>query len=447
LIKGVSVTGTGFVGLVSAVCFAERGFKAYAVTHDEDKAKTINQGEPPFYEPKLKRLLRSSLKSKLFRCTTDLKEAASNSEITFIAVGTPSRPDGDIDLSIIKRSSEEIGEAIAEKRGYHLVVVKSTVVPGTTGGLVKDSVEKHSGKKAGDGFGLCMSPEFLREGKAVYDTFHTDRVVIGEYDRKSGDILHKFYRRFYGKKTPPILRMSLASAEMVKYASNAFLAAKISFINEIARICEATAGVDVAEVAKGMGYDKRIGHLFLEAGLGFGGSCFPKDVRALIAYAQRKRYPPLLLRSILDVNERQAFHGVELAEQLVGSLKGKRVALLGLAFKPETSDIREAASLKIIDRLLGLGAEVAVYDPVAMPEVEKLYGKKIMYAGSPRDCLKKADCCILVTEWSEFKKLKPGDFTKVMRNPAVVDGRKVFNPNVFSKKLRFAAVGWGHQPS
>ena len=236
----------------------------------------------------------------------------------------------------------------------------------------------------------------------------------------------------------------MSSAEMVKYASNAFLAAKVSYINEVAGICEGTVGVDVGDVAEGMGYDRRIGRRFLNAGLGFGGSCFPKDVKAFVAYARGRGLEPMLMRGVLEVNERQAVHGVELAERLVGDLKGKHVALLGLSFKPETSDIREAASLKIIDQLLRLEAEVVVYDPAAMGEVKTLYGDRILYAGSALDCLKGANCCIVVTEWEEFRRLKAVDFKRKMRAGAVVvDGRRVFNPEAFAGKVRYVAVGRG----
>ncbi|MFH1327988.1 MAG: UDP-glucose/GDP-mannose dehydrogenase family protein [Candidatus Bathyarchaeota archaeon] len=442
-LRGVSVVGTGFVGLVTATCFVDKGYVAYAYDSNHEKAEMVRSGRPPFYEPNLESLLKKGLERSLFKCVNSLEEAVLKTDVTFICVGTPSKADGSIDLTYIETSAEEIGKALAKKSDYHVVVVKSTVVPGTTQNRVKPQLEKSSHKVTGKDFGLCMSPEFLKEGSAVNDTFNPDRVVIGEYDKKSGDFLEKVFLNFYGENSPPILRMNLASGEMVKYASNAFLATKISFINEIANICERVKGLDVAEIAKGMGLDQRIGPRFLQAGLGFGGSCFPKDVKALISFSQGLGYEPQIVKSVFDVNERQAIRAVELAKQLVGSLKDKRVALLGLAFKPDTSDIREAPSLKIIRNLLAEGAVVAAYDPAAMSEAEAILDYPVEYAVSSLDCIERADCCIVVTEWEEFKKLNPEDFLAHMQKPVVIDGRKIYDPEKFRGKLVYAAVGLG----
>ncbi len=444
LMKDISVSGLGFVGLATAVCFAERGFNVYAVDPDRTRVASVKAGKPPFYESEVEPLLHRALERCLLKCVDDVEEAILNTDMTFIAVGTPSQPDGGIDLTYVKQSAEEIGAALAKKKGsYHLVVIKSTVVPGTTRNLVKPSLEGASGLVAGEGFGLAMSPEFFREGTAVYDTFNTDRVIIGEYDARSGALLEDLFRRFYGEKPPPILRMSLESAEMVKYASNSLLATKISFINEMANICERLPGVDVAEVAKGVGLDHRIGPNFLNAGLGFGGSCFPKDVKALISFSQGLNYEPAILKAVLKVNEGQPIRSVEHAMRLLGGLKGRRVALLGLAFKPDTSDIREAASLKIIRRLLEEGAEVVDFDPAAILEGKAALGGKIQYASSALEAISGADCCIVVTEWEEFRRLKPEDFLARMRRPVVVDGRRVYDPAEFGGRLTYAAIGLG----
>lgn len=324
-----------------------------------------------------------------------------------------------------------------------MVIIKSTVVPGTTQDVVKPILELESNKKCGKDFGLCMNPEFLRQGSAFEDTLHTDRIVIGEHDKKSGDTLESLYKGFYGKNTPPSIRTSLSTAELIKYASNSLLATKISFINMIANICEKIPGADVKTVATAMGLDKRIGPLFLNAGLGYGGSCFPKDVKALIAYSKSLQYTPVLLEEVETLNRNQPLKAVQFCREQLGNLKGKNVAILGLAFKPDTDDMREARVVPIINQLLKEDATVTVYDPVAIPAAKTIFRNKIQYAQSAIHCLKEADCCILVTEWPEFKKLTPGDFTKNMKYPILIDGRRIFDPEAFSAQLKFKAIGLG----
>jgi len=371
----------------------------------------------------------------------DREEAVLNTGITIISVSTPSQPDGSIDLRFIESSAREIGEALAKKDLYHLVVVKSTVVPGTTENMIKPNIEKSSGKRCGVDFGLCMNPEFLREGSAIYDTLHPDRVIIGEYDEKSGDVLDSLYRDFLGEEMPPMIRTNLTNAELIKYANNAFLATKISFINTVANICKKIPGSDVTVIAEGMGLDKRINSLFLNAGLGYGGSCFPKDVKALIAFSKSLGYNPVLFNAIEDVNNVQPYQAIKLAKKLIGDLAGKRVAVLGMAFKPNTDDMREAVSIKVINKLLEEGASVVAYDPKAVISARYIFGDKIEYANSSIECLEDAECCIVVTEWEEFKQLEPEAFIKHMKNPLVIDGRRIYNPQKFSRKLKFAAIG------
>ena len=292
----ISVLGIGYVGLCTAVGFASKGYNVIASTHDAEKAAKINKGIPPFHEPNLQNLLEKTIQNGYLKCLIDQTEkAVLETDLTFNAVGTPSRPDGSIDLQFIETSSRDMGKALHKKSSYHVVVIKSTVVPGTTQDLVKPILEKESKKKCGPDFGLCMSPEFLRQGSAFEDTMHTDRIVIGEYDKKSGDTLEDLYKDFYAKNTPPTIRTTLSTAELIKYASNSLLATKISFINTIANICEKIPGADVKTVATAMGLDKRIGPLFLNAGLGYGGSCFPKDVKALMAHSKNLGYPLKLL--------------------------------------------------------------------------------------------------------------------------------------------------------
>jgi len=439
----ISIIGTGYVGLCTAVGFASKGYRVLTSTHDAKKVALINKGIPPFYEPGLREALRRVVKEGYLKCVLGREKAIFSTDITFIAVGTPSQSDGTIDLHLIKSSAREIGGILKRKRNYHLVVVKSTVVPGTTEKTVKPIIEEYSRKSCGIDFGLCMNPEFLREGSALGDTFHPDRIVIGEYNKKSGDTLESLLKGFYGKKAPPILRTNLPTAELIKYASNALLATKISFINTIASICQKTSGADVSVVAKGIGLDKRIGPLFLNAGLGYGGSCFPKDVKALIVYSKNLGYDPKLLEVVENINETQPNCAVELCRDLLGDLKGRRISILGLAFKPKTDDMREARVIPIINQLLKEGGNITAYDPVAIPVAKTVFLNQVEYASSAIECLKNSDCCILVTEWDEFKKLEPEDFKQNMRRPVLIDGRRIFDPKKFCPELKFAAIGLG----
>jgi UDPglucose 6-dehydrogenase len=440
--KRISVVGLGFVGLSTAVHFAAQGYTVIASSNDKQKVESVKKGIPPFFEPELEPVLKRTLKNGKLKLIVGRETAVMNTDITFVTVGTPSLPDGSADLTFIKETSKEIGAALKRKRGYHLVVVKSTVPPGTTETVVKPILEKYSAKKAGKGFGLAMSPEFLREGSSLYDVANPDRVLIGEFDERSGDALEELTVEAYHNKVP-VLRMSLASAELAKYASNAFLAARISFMNEMANICERIPEVDVTEIAHAMGLDPRIGSEFLKAGAGWGGSCFPKDTKALVSIASNLEYESRLVKEVISVNTAQAKRMVEIAEEELGSLKRKRIAVLGLSFKPNTDDIREAASLRIIDLLLAKDAKVIVFDPVAMGNVRKVLGDKISYAKGIFECLKNADCCMLVTEWDDFKKLQPKDFIGSMRKPVLVDGRRIYDFKAFSKKLRLRAIGLG----
>jgi len=439
----ISVVGTGYVGLCTAVGFASKRYKVITSTHDPEKASLINRGIPPFYEPHLKKLLQKAVKEGSLKCLQNREEAILNTDITFIAVATPKQPDGSINLQFIKESACEIGEALKKKNKYHLVVIKSTVVPGTSENVVKPAIEKHSGKHCGDAFGLCMNPEFLREGSAVEDTLCPDRIVVGEYDCKSGDTLEALYKDFYNENLPSIVRTTLSTAELIKYANNAFLATKISFINTIANLCKRIPKADVTTVAKAIGMDRRIGPLFLNAGLGYGGSCFPKDVKALIAYSKSLGYDPKILDAVEDVNATQPLVAVELAKETLGNLEGKQIAIQGLAFKPNTDDMREAISIKIIEKLLQEGAYIVAYDPKAMQNAKEIFGNRIRYASSEIECIKGADCCIIVTEWGEFKGLKPEDFIQNMRQPCVIDGRRIYDPKDFNPRLNFIAVGMG----
>lgn len=440
----ISIVGTGYVGLCTAVGFASKDYSVIAVDNDAQKIAKISKGIPPFHEPRLSELLIKGLENGNIKCLNNQTEqAVLETDLTFITVGTPSKSDGSIDLQYIESAARDIGRALQQKSSYHVTVVKSTVIPGTTQNVVKPVLEKESKRKCGEDFGLCMNPEFLRQGSAFEDTINADRLVIGQVDSKSGDALENFYKGFYIKNQPPTIRTNLATAELIKYASNSLLATKISFINTIANICEKIPGADVKTVATAMGLDKRIGPLFLDAGLGYGGSCFPKDVKALIACSKSLGYYPQVLESIENVNKIQPLRAVTMCEDLIGDLKDKQIAILGLAFKPDTDDMREARIIPIIHQLLEKKAVVVTYDPVAIPVAKNIFIDKIQYSTSAIECLKNSDCCIVATEWPEFKKLKPEDFIQNMRQPALVDGRRIYDPEEFSSRLKFAAIGLG----
>jgi UDPglucose 6-dehydrogenase len=439
--KTISFFGLGYVGLTTATCLASRGFKVICYDVDESKVDAVNSGRAPFFEPKLDELLGRAVEEGYLRAVKDPKTAVLNSEVTFITVGTPSRDDGGIDLTYVKNASRMIGEALRLKSGWHLIVVKSTVLPTTTENVVGRIIEETSGRRCGEGFGLCMNPEFLREGNAVEDTFKPDRIIIGEVDKRSGDFLEEIYREFYGDDLPQIIRTSPVNAELIKYANNSFLAMKVSFINMIANLCQKIPGADVEIIARGIGLDKRIGPLFLKAGAGWGGSCFRKDLEALLDFAIKNGVELPLVEATLKVNKSQPYRVVELARELIGDFHGRRVSVLGLAFKPGTDDVRDAVSIRIVRRLVEEGAKVVVYDPKAIDNAKKIFGGDVEYAGSVEECLKNSECAIIVTEWDEFKNIKPEDFIRLMRNPVVVDGRRIYDPNVYSRKLKFKAIG------
>lgn len=441
--KNVSIFGLGYVGLSTAVCFSSKNINVIGYDVDKSKVDMLNRGIPTIYEENLEELLKVSLKNGKIKFTSDPKEAVMKSDITFITVGTPSKEDRSIDLSYVESAATQVGEALKEKNSWHLVVVKSTVVPGTTEGLVIKTIEKKSGKKCGLDFGACMNPEFLKEGSAIHDTLNPDRIIIGECDKKSGDCLEDFYKQFYNNKLPPVLRTSLINAELIKYANNAFLAMKISFINMIANLCQILPNADVEDVARGIGYDKRIGNLFLKAGIGWGGSCFPKDLAALKSFSRSLNLDLPLLDATIIVNEYQPINAINLVERKLGSFEDKVVAVLGLAFKAGTDDIRESVAIRLVEELIRRKAEVKVYDPAAMKNAFKKLGNQVYYAKDPLDCISNADCTIVATEWEDFKKITAKQFKELMRRPLVFDGRRLYNPKDYENEIEFFAVGLG----
>jgi len=437
----VSFVGLGYVGLCTAVAFANRGFETIGVDIDAKRVAQIETGRAPIHEPRLDRMLKTALQTKRLKVTEDVSQVRAT-DVIFLTVGTPSEPGGEIRLSFVEEAAREIGRCLRDEHGYRLVVVKSTVTPGTTRSTVRPVLEEASGKKIGVQLGLCANPEFLREGSAIDDTFQPDRLLIGAMDGESAARLEGLYRAFFGGKLPPTIVTTPETAELVKYASNAFLATKVSYINTIANIAQLVPGVDVEKVAEGIGLDPRIGPLFLKAGPGYGGSCFHKDLQALIAFSHALGYDPRLLGAVEEVNEEQAAKVVELSERLLGSLRDKRVTVLGLAFKKDTDDIREAASIRVIERLKQKGAEVTAHDPIAIPNARLLLGDSVEFAADPASAIRDADCCIIMTEWDEFRKLSAKDYIEAMRSPNLVDARRLYKPEDF-EGLNLLGIGLG----
>ena len=442
----VSILGTGFIGLCSAACFAEKDIKVIASTHNEKKASIINDYKTPFFEEGLAEMLEriKNQKPELLKCSTDPVQAIIDTDISMITQGTPMREDNSIDLSYIESTAKEIGEALKKSDTYHLVVVRSTVVPGTTRNLVGKTITEVSGKIPGKDFGLCMQPEFLAEGRSIEDTLRPDRIVIGSIDDKSGAMLQEFYEYFYGDhlKNCPIKRLNLESAELVKYGNNCLLSTKISYANEFANLAELVPNVDIVQVMEGVGLDYRINSRFLRAGVGFGGACFHKDVNAITKWARSQGYVAKILEAVLERNDLRAIRIVDIAEGLIGKLEGKKVTLLGLSFKPGTDDMREAPSIRIINELARRNVtNIVGYDPKAKESAEEAIGDKINYAESIEEALNGSECALLVTEWDEFKKLTPEDYKKNMKVPNLIDGRRIYDYDEFNKTINFRAMG------
>lgn len=434
----VSIVGTGYVGLVTGACLAETGHDVVCVDVDQRKVDMINEARAPIHEAGLPDLLKRNAGRRL-TATTDLAAAVAATDLTFIAVGTPAS-EGRIDLTFVERAAFEIGAALRNKPGYHTVIVKSTVVPGTTVGVVRRALESASGKAAGEGFGLGMNPEFLTEGTAVADFSYPDRLVLGGVDERTHEILARLYAGF--DEAVPRILTNPTTAEMIKYASNAVLATMISFSNEIARLCTAVGGVDAIEVMRGVHQAayftmRRDGERltapiasFLEPGCGFGGSCLPKDVTALIGQGRDMGLGLGLLQSVLDINREQPSEVMRLIGRHFASLQNVPVTVLGLAFKPDTDDVRESPAFPIIRALKTQGARVTAYDPVARP-TDHADMAGVTLAESLAAALEGAEIVVLVTRWTEFSQLS-GLLGKLGRRPLVVDGRRVLDPDAFA---------------
>jgi UDPglucose 6-dehydrogenase/GDP-mannose 6-dehydrogenase len=442
----VSVIGTGYVGLVSGVCLAEKGHDITCVDIDQAKVDKINQGMPPIYEEGLAALLKKNIHRNL-TATTALRSAVLETDLSLIAVGTPFAGN-EIDLRYIKEVARQIGEALRDKPGYHVVVVKSTVVPGTTDDVVRPILEEASGKQAGVDFGVGMNPEFLREGKAIEDFMNPDRIVLGGMDERSTAVLEELYAVFDGVDK---LKASPKTAEMIKYAANSLLATMISFSNEIGNLCGALGGIDVVEVMQGVHLDKRLSPIlaggdrivpafttYLEAGCGFGGSCFPKDVKALIAHGKKAGRPMPLLDAVIEVNEHQPQQVLDILNMHFPSLQGMRVAVLGLAFKPGTDDMRESPAIPVVRGLLAQGAQIKAHDPVARHEAEKLFGNhQIVYCDDLAETVQDVQAVVLLTRWDTFKQV-PQLLAQLESQPLFVDGRRMLNKQ---SVVRYTGIG------
>ncbi|HEX3560089.1 MAG TPA: UDP-glucose/GDP-mannose dehydrogenase family protein [Pyrinomonadaceae bacterium] len=429
----IAVIGAGYVGLVTGACFAEFGVNVTCVDVDSEKIARLNDGQIPIYEPGLDQIVVKNKQAGRLSFTTDTRSAVEQSLVIFLAVGTPPKEDGSADLRHIEDAARDIARHM---NGYKVVVTKSTVPVGT-GEHLRRLISEHQKEKFN--FGIVSNPEFLREGAAIDDFMRPDRVVIGSRDEAAIAIMRDLYRPLYLIETPVVIT-SLEAAELTKYASNAFLATKISFINEVANLCD-RIGCDVHDVARAMGMDNRIGRYFLHPGPGYGGSCFPKDTTALLSVAKGYDSECLIVGAAVEVNRRQRLRMVEKIEGLAGGLKGKRVAVLGLSFKPKTDDMREAPSVDIIRALLEKGAEVRAYDPVAAEQAGKIL-PEIEYAADEYAAAAGADCLVFMTEWNQFRALDMNRVKGLMRQPKVADLRNIYDPERM-RELGFGYAGVG----
>lgn len=429
----ISIVGTGYVGLVTGTCFAEFGNYVSCIDIDEQKIKMLQQGKLPIYEPGLDVLVTKNVKEGRLHFTTNLEEAIKKSLVVFIAVGTPPKDDGSADLKYVKAVATEVANCL---NGYKVIVNKSTVPVGS-GKWIKQVI-KDNLKKAVS-FSVVSNPEFLREGSAIEDFMRPDRVVIGSDDEQAIAIMKDLYSPLYLIETPFVIT-NVETAELIKYASNAFLAVKISYINEMARICE-RVGADVHDVAKGMGLDNRIGKKFLHPGPGYGGSCFPKDTRAIIETAKKKGYDFKIVNAALLVNEQQKLWMIEKIKQTIGNLKGKTLGILGLSFKPNTDDMREAASITIINGLLAEGAIIKSFDPVAMTEAKKIL-PNITYCNDTYEAVKDCNALIFLTEWNQFRSLDLEKIKNLLKEPVIVDLRNIYEPTKM-EEMGFKYFGVG----
>lgn len=433
----LTIIGSGYVGLTTGACFADVGHHVVCVDNDEQKVKTLLEGKIPIYEPGLEALVKKNVAARRLRFTSSTEEGVEHGEVLFIAVPTPPQADGSVDLSFIEKVAREIAQYL---ESYRVIVDKSTV-PVKTGERVAQTIRRYA--KPGVEFDVVSNPEFLREGSAVEDLMKPDRIVIGGNSDRALAIMQKVYEPFMS----PVLVTDINSAELIKHAANSFLALKISYINAISEICEA-AGADVIEVADGIGADKRIGRDFLSAGLGYGGSCFPKDIAAFIAISEQLGSPFTLLKEVERINARQIDRFVDGIREALWLLKDKRLAVWGLSFKPNTDDVRSSVAVSLVERLVAEGADVVVYDPKAMEKAKGLpFADRIKFAASAMEAAQDAEALIIATEWPEFAGVDLAELREKMRTPLIFDGRNIFDPSAAASfGLQYRGIGRGVVP-
>jgi len=433
----IGIVGLGFVGLSLVSVLSSKGYNVIGIDTDKEKCDKISNGNSPFFEPDLEKILRNGLKKKLI--IEDNFSLIKDCDFIFVTVGTPQKLDGSIELSMIKNAVTKIGKIIAKSKKKSIVFIKSTVTPGTLQNVILPILERKSGKKVGKEFGLISNPEFLQESSAISDTKYPHVIVLGGYQTK----YLKKAKNFFSKLHPnvPIIETNHQTAEMIKYANNSFLATKISFINQLANICQNIPGANIDDVAKTIGMDPRIGNLFLNAGPGYGGSCLPKDVKAIMNFSSKIGIPPLLLNAVEKSNQHQIDNTIKLIEKNCGNLKGKNITILGLAFKPKTDDIRDSISVIIIDKLLKKQAKVIVHDPMAIENVKKKFRDKITYTDSISEALKDSYCGVIMTAWPEYSKIKNKNL-KNMKKRVIIDSRRILK----NQKLdcNYNAIGIGN---
>ena len=436
--SSISVFGLGKLGLPIAACFAYKGYRVIGVDVDPKIIEAVNERRPPIYEPGLAELLREPGD---LSATSDSRYAVENSDMTFIVVPTPSQEDGSFSTKYVEPVAEQIAIGLKDKSNFQVVVLTSTVLPGATEGVVKPLLEKVSGKKCGLDFGLCYSPEFIALGSVIRDFFNPDVLLIGESDPKSGELLAEIYRSVC-ENQPPIVRTTIYNAELAKISLNAFITMKISFANTLAEIAEKIPGGDADVISRMLGFDSRIGRKYLSGSLAYGGPCFPRDNKAFASFAKRIGCKARLAEATDAENEHQNERIVELVKQIIGGVRGKNIAILGLTYKPDTDVVEESAAIRIACALLQEGARLSVYDPTGMENAQKVLGEEnIHYANSVAECLKDSEFCLLATPWDEFKSLKPDDFTADMKKPVLLDCWRIYDRSEFSQKMEYLAIG------
>ncbi len=432
----IGIVGLGFVGLSLTSVLASKGYTTIGIDIDKKKCKQIVNGESPFFEPKLEKTLRDGLKKKLE--ISDDFSLIKNCDFIFVTVGTPQTSDGAIDLSMIKKSVAKIGKIMCGNSKNQIILIKSTVTPGTMKNIVLPILEKNSKKKAGKEFGLISNPEFLQESNAIRDTIFPHAVVLGGYNTKYMKKAKNFFSKLHPKT--PIIITNHQTAEMVKYANNSFLATKISFINQLSNICQNIPEANIDDIAKTIGLDPRIGKLFLNAGPGYGGSCLPKDMKALINFARDVGVKPVLLNAVEEINVKQLEQIIKLIEKKLRDISSKRITIMGTAFKPDTDDVRDSISIELIKKLLKMKAKITVYDPKAIENTKKIFGKKISYENSMIHALDKTQCEIFMTHWKEFQNIDNKSI-RHMKRKLIIDCRRIFT----GKKIdaEYYALGIG----